>query len=812
MKVTYQWLKELLPDLTAPAAEVARRLTAAGLEVESVTSLVEGFDKVVVGRLLDVKKHPNADKLTVCQVSTAPGDDPANVRQIVCGATNHKAGDKVAVALPGAVLPNGMKIDKAKMKGEASNGMLCSEQELRIAETSAGIWILPPELKEGENVADAMKLADWTLEIGLTPNRGDCNSVIGLAREVAAAFDLPMRMPLVETEVDPKQTAASKIKVAVDDAAGCPRYIARVIDGVTIGPSPAWMQQRLDRCGVRPINNVVDVTNYVMLEMGQPLHAFDIRFVRGGQIIVRAASEGEKRKALDGVERKLASKPDHDLVIADASGPVALAGVMGGENSGVKDDTKTVVLESAYFDPSRVRKAARRHGLHTESSHRFERSVDPAGTDRASARAAQLIAELGKGKVLSGEVEVSTGDFSPREVRVSMKRVNGLLGITFSDDQAIALLAKIHLGARAVEPGVLSVDVPRFRADISMELDIAEELLRLHGYDKVPDNAPLAALSAQNRSADVERERRAKALLVALGFHETVHLPFAPRDEAAKLKLAAGDARARVVPLANPLADDQAVLRASLIPALLANLARQRAQKNLDVRVFELRAAFQWKKTGELPDEPRRLTAVLSGRRDPQGWSRPADPVDFFDAKGAVEALVAALTRKTAQFAPSTETFLVAGAQASSTLSGKPLGVVGEVHPKVLAAFGVSATRAFLFDLDFDLLSKEAGGSPAFAELPRYPSVDRDVALLVDESTEVGAMLAFARSTAKKSLESVDVFDVFRGGKLPAGKKSVALGMVWRSSEKTLTDEEVNALHEKLVQALEDRFRASRRS
>ena len=811
MNVTRTWLQEFVPGLTADAGEIARRLTAQGLEVESVTSLAQGLDKVVVGKLVEVKKHPTSNKpLTVCKVDVGDGSP----RQIVCGAQNHKTGDKVAAALPGAKLPatalhpDGFKISKGKLAGEVSEGMLCSEIELGLGEEADGIWILPPDAKVGAPVAEAMGLDDAVLEVSLTPNRGDCLSVIGLAREAAAAFDLALVVPPAETEVV-STPASSKVKVFVDDAAGCPRYIARVIEGVKVGPSPAWMARRLEQCGIRPINNVVDVTNYVMLETGQPLHAFDARTVRGAKIVVRAAKSGEKLKTLDGAEHALLAS---DLVIADEGGPVALAGIMGGEHSGIQDDTTTVILESAHFDPSRVRRTARRLGLHTDSSHRFERTVDPAGVDRASARAAALIAQTGKGKVLAGEVEVSSGDFGPREIGLSMGRANGILGFTLNEIDAARLLARIQLDARAVDTGRLTVTVPRFRPDLVTEVDLVEELVRLHGYDKVPEKAPVSSLTAQNRNLDVERVRRAKAILAGMGFHETVHLPFAPAGEAARLKLSAGDPRARAVPLANPLADDQAVLRGTLLPALLANLARQRAQKNLDVKVFELRAAFQWKESGSLPDEPRRIAGLLSGRRAAPAWSRAPEEIDFFDAKGTVEGLVAALTRREAAFAVSEEPFLVNGAQAAVTLGKQPLGVVGEVHPEVLDAFGTTGARAFVFDLDFDLLSKEAGGIPAFEELPRFPSAERDVALLVDEDVEVGAMLAFARSSAKKALESVDVFDVFRGGKLPSGKKSVALGMVWRSREKTLTDDEVNALHEKVVKALEDRFRAARRA
>jgi len=822
MKVTAKWIREFVPGLTATPEEIARRLTGHGLEVESVTSLAAGFDKVVVGKLLEVKKHPTATKpLTVCSVDT--GD--ATPRQIVCGAQNHKAGDLVAVALPGAKLPNGMAINKGKLAGEVSDGMLCSLTELKLGQPDArggwgsggeapgnnaadGIIILPADATVGAPVAKVLGVDDAILEVAITPNRGDCLSVIGLSREVAAAFDLPLEAPYSFSEVSNVQ-ASTKVKLFVDDAKGCPRYVARVIDGVKVGPSPSLIARRLEQCGIRPINNVVDATNYVMLETGQPLHAFDARFLRGGAITVRAAKVGETLKTLDGVTHKL--EPS-DLVIADDGGPVALAGVMGGEHSGIQDDTTCVILESAHFDPSRVRKTARRLGMHTDSSHRFERTVDPTGVDRASMRAAGLIAETGKGKLLAGEVEQSAQEFPPREVTLSLGRVNALLGFTIGDIDAAKILAKIHLEARPVDTGRLLVTVPRFRADISTEVDLVEELVRLHGFDKVPEKAPVSALTAQNKNVDVARTSKAKSILVGMGFHETVHLPFGPRDEAARMKLAESDARARAVPLANPLAEDQAVLRATLLPALLSNLSRQRAQKNLDVKIFELRSAFQWKKTGELPDEPRRLTGLLSGRRDPSGWARPADTVDFHDAKGAVEALVAALARKSVTFAASSEPFLVAGAQAAITFFSKPLGVVGEVHPDVLAAFGTHGARAFVFDLDFDLLARESGGVPTFAELPRFPAVDRDVALVVDEATEVGAMLSFARSSAKKGLESVDVFDVFRGGKLGAGKKSVALGMVWRSLEKTLTDDDVNAMHEKLVQSLEERFKATRRT
>ncbi len=804
MKAPYRWLQELLPGLAADADECAKRLTAAGLEVEGVHSTLEGFETVYVGRLLEVNKHPNADKLTVCKVDIAGVE-----RQIVCGARNHKAGDKVAVALPGSVLPNGAKIEKGKIRGEVSDGMLCSEAELGLGLESDGIWILPPDAKEGALVADAMNLSDWILEIGLTPNRGDCLSQAGIARELGAALGLAPKLPAGEAKTSSEKP---KIKVRLEDAEGCPRYIARVIEGVKIQPSPSWMQRRLEQCGIRPINNVVDVTNYVMLELGQPLHAFDARMLEGGEIVVRAAKAGEKMKTLDGVERKLLAA---DLVIADAKKPVAIAGVMGGEHSGVLDDTTTVVLESAWFDPSRVRKTSRAHGLHTESSHRFERNVDPNGVDRASARAAALIAETSGGKVLSGSVDASKKTFEPRKIRLARARVSGVLGVDPTPKETAALLEPLGLACTAHGADALDVVVPTFRPDLTEEIDLVEEVARRYGYEKIPERAPRSRLSTEGKDVETERMRKARGILVGMGFQETLHLPFASRDEAAKLGLAAGDPRGMSVPLANPLADDQAVLRGTLLPVLLANVARNRAKKQADLRLFELRGVFRWSAAADpaqqkLPQESRRVSGVLCGRRFPAHWNAPGDAVDFFDAKGIVETFVTAFTRRTPLFAASSEPFLVTGAQAALSFGGKSLGVVGEVHPDVLARFEVGA-RAFAFELDYEALTGVASGTPAYVDLPRFPAIERDVALLMDESVAVGDLLQEARKHTKKGLESIDVFDVFRGGKLPPGKKSVALGMVWRAADRTLTDDEVNGLHEKLVQALQERFRAERR-
>lgn len=812
MRAPYRWLKELVPALPADPAAISARLTSAGLEVDAIHA-TGGFDKVVVGVLLERGVHPNNPEMSLCRVSVQEGTE----RQIVCGAKNHQAGDKVAVALPGAVLPNGMKIEKRKTYGVPSDGMLCSVAELGIGDEADGILILPPESPVGAPVADTMGLSDWVFEIGLTPNRGDCLSILGVARELAAAFGVPLAPPKIDDAGKAGAPSTSRLKVATYDAQGCPHYVARIIDDVTIAPSPRWLAQRLEQCGIRPINNVVDVTNYVMLELGQPLHAFDARNVRGNVINVRPAKSGETMKTLDGVERKLA---ETDLVIADGQGPVAIAGVMGGEHSGVLPDTKSVVLESAWFDPSRVRRTARAQGLHTDSSHRFERSVDPAGTDRASRRAAALIAELGKGKVVPETVQNTVPGWDgaqPRRVKLTRARVERILGVAIPAVRIAELLNPLELAATVAPDGEsLEVSVPRFRGDLSTEIDLVEEVARRHGYENIPETRPRAAMTAEGQDGDVERVRRAKGLMVSMGFHETVHLPFGARDEAQRMKLPDADPRALAVRVANPLADDQAVLRGTLLPALLANLARNRAVKNADVRTFELRSSFRWNPgttpaERKLPEEGRRLAALLSGRRATAHWDGGKDAVDFFDAKGVVETFLLGFTRKSATFTRSEEPFLVPGAQARVDLAGKHLGSVGEVHPDVLRAFGVDDARAFVLELDFDAASKLTGDVGPVTELPRFPSVDRDVALLVEESVEVGALLAEARKWSKRGLEKVEVFDVFRGGKLPEAKKSVAFGMTWRAPDRTLTDDDVNALQEKLVASLVERFKAEQR-
>lgn len=793
MKVTLNWLKEYVA-IDLAAEELSHRLTMAGLEVDAMEKLGEGLDSVIVAHLADVRPHPDADRLTLCSVDTG-----TVILQVVCGATNHKAGDLVAFAQVGTELPGGLKIKKSKIRGQDSNGMLCSLTELGLAASAQGIVILPPGLELGQSVFAALGLKDVRYELGLTPNRPDCLSVVGVAREIAGMTGATLKLPAPQLQAT-GPAAAGKTSVTILDADLCPRYAARLIEGVRIGPSPAWLVRRLEAVGMRSINNVVDVTNFVMMELGHPLHAFDFRFLRDRRIVVRRAHDGDRFTTLDGQSRTLMAS---DLVICDGEGAVALAGIMGGENSEVRPDTVDILLESAYFNPAAIRRTSKRLGLHTESSHRFERGADVDMVPLALDRAAALIVELAGGSVAAGMIDAYPHRVPKRQLMISARRTSALLGVEVDAAEIQRVLHGIGLTVKACGDAALQIEVPHFRPDIEREIDLIEEVARLIGYERIPVTMPAGALSSQPLPRHLQLERVLRDGLAELGFAEVINYSFVPAAAVDRLWLPAADPRRSNVQILNPLTEDQAVMRTTLIPSLLETAARNIAYRAVDLALFELRPVFAPVPGEELPREQLRLTALLSGRREPEGWAQQPAECDFFDIKGVVESLLDRLHIGEARW-PSDhgEGFFHPGKSCGVDLRGTRLGTLGEIHPEILRAFDIPQA-VFLLDLDAEALITAAGKHPGFQPLSRYPNVERDSAFLIDEEVSAQQVLDVLHQVRLKDLEGIVLFDVYRGKSLPEGKKSMAIRARYRALDRTLTDELVQNLHARLVSALQ---------
>jgi len=794
LKILYAWLKEFVDTSLSPAG-VQDALTMAGVEVSSCRFLGEGLDNVVTARILDQGPHPNADKLSVCRVS-----DGATEYGIVCGARNMKPGDVIALAKVGTKLPNGMEIKKAKIRGQFSEGMMCSEQELRISEESAGIMILPPGTALGRPIAAAIGLDDWLLEVEITPNRGDCLSVLGVAREVAAITGEKVVLPGA-TFAEAGPPASTLAAISVTDADLCPRYSARVITGVTVAPSPEWMQRRLSLCGIRPISNIVDITNYLLLELGQPMHAFDLDRLRGAKIDVRRSGVSRRFATLDGVEREIAPEM---LLIWDADGPVAVAGVMGGQNTEVLATTRRVLFESAHFSPVSIRTTGRKLGLSSESSYRFERGVDPAGTLYAADRAVSLLSRFASLTAASGVIDVGgERDFS-RAVAFRPARMQRIIGRKYSEMECGETFTRLSFPYKESGPGVWTVTVPSRRFDIEREVDLVEEVARLTGYDKIPTTYPESG--APDFSPDdrfVAIGERAAEFLRSQGFSQVINFSFVPEKEWDQHAALLGFDSADALRLSNPISDDATMMRPHLLMGLLHNVDANVRRFVDDIRLFELGKSFGRSFEASHFEEPR-LGFVMYGRRLPGGWSG-GDAVDFYDAKGVVEALLGLLATPTVHFVPAAaRPFLASGKAAEILMDGEVVGWVGTVHRDLLSALGIPGPVQFA-EIRIQAVTAADRPPAQTAAIPKFPPVFRDFACVVPSAVAVGDIVAIVRETSAE-IASASVFDVYTGEKIGAGRKSVAIRVTLQAIDRTLTDADVHSIHTKIVKLLENRF------
>ncbi|ADO71916.1 phenylalanine--tRNA ligase subunit beta [Stigmatella aurantiaca] len=796
MKISVKWLGDYV---ALPAVEeLARKLTAAGLEIEGMERPGEALQGVVVAQIRESVQHPNADKLSVTQVDAGG----PQLLQVVCGAKNFKVGDKVPLATVGTKLPNGVEIKQAALRGVDSHGMLCSSKELGLSEESSGLLILPAGLKPGLPIASALGLDDVVLEVNVTPNRPDALSHLGVAREVGVVTGVAFRPP------EPKLSeaggaTADKVKVRIEDPVRCPRYAARVVENVTIQPSPQWLQDRLKACGVRAINNVVDVTNYVNLEYGQPLHAFDLDKVAGQEIVIRCARPGEKIRTLDGKERTLDAD---DLAICDRDRAQAIAGVMGGADSEVTGGTKRIVLESANFLASSVRRSSKRHGLHTEASHRFERGADLDAVGPAIDRAAQLIAELSGGTVASGRVDVYPGQKPARRVTLRFARVEKVLGTAVPEGECRRILGA--LGFRGVEDGSAQAtfEVPRARVDVEREEDLLEEIARVFGYDNIPARLPRGVAELAPEPPQAEAERRLRQALSGAGLNEVVNYSFvAPRN----LEVLGG--KDAPVVLVNPLSVEQSVMRTSLLPGLLENLSRSVRHQVERVAIHETGRAYVRDPEGGQGQRPAtrevsRVAGLVWGLRSGRTWTQKDARMDFYDAKGAVEAVLHGLRVVGARFEPAEAPAWHPRACAQVLLAdGTVLGHVGELHPRVTKALELPQ-GVFAFELDTEPLYAAAQLAPAYHALPRFPAVLRDLAVVVPVELRNDEVRRVILEVGGTLVEDALIFDVYTGKPIPEGKKNLAYAIRYRSQERTLTDGEVGEAHQRIISEVNQRL------
>ncbi len=824
MLVSFRWLQELCP-VDADVAEVARRISLAGLEVEAMEEKGKNLSGVVIAEVRAKRPHPKREKLTL--VTVFDGDDE---HEVVCGASNvPEPGGRILFARSGALLPNGIKIASRKVGGVESNGMICSEAELAIGAGRDGIFVVDSDngALPGTNVADALDLHDVILDVGLTPNRPDCLGHVGIAREIGVLFGVgytprkaagPQRTfaagrsfksaeptaqltPLWDTDSETVDTPdLPAISVEIADGDRCPRYGGAIVSGVKVAPSPFWLRYRLHNLGLRALSNIVDATNLILLEWGHPIHGFDLAWLRGSKVVVRLATEGEKMATLDGVERTFTVD---DLLICDGEGPVAVAGVMGGLDSEIRDETEDVLIECAYFDPPSIRRTSRRLGLHTDSSHRFERGVDPQAIPQVLASAASLIAELGGGAAATTAIDRVATAHEPKSIHFRPSRAAQLLGTPVSKDESLRIFES--LGCRIVEQSAeaITAEAPSWRPDLGLEVDLIEEVARVRGYEEIPTAVPRVHPSETGTPGRLKFVDALRDAAVASGLYEAINYGFLSVDDLARARVSTD-----VISLANPLSEERSVMRTSLLPGLSAAATRAQRHGATEVRLFELARTFH-PSDDVLPREDTVLAIALAGQRS--GWIGGDRSFDLYDGKGVIQAVIDRV------FGQATELvlgevpgFLHPKRSAVVTLASRPIGFVGEVHPDVGDDLGLIGRLTYA-ELDVSglyELSEELGPTQSRG-LPKFPAVARDIAMLVRDQFAAGEIADALREASNGLAESVRLFDLYRGDQIPDGHRSLAFRVTYRDPEGTLTDKRVDKVHTSLAKLASDRFEAT---
>ncbi len=790
MRVSLNWLKEFV-DIDLTPDKLSESLTMAGLEVEGLEHKGQNLNDVTVSKILNIKPHPKADRLSICQLDA--GKEKVSV---ICGATNIHKGDLVPIALPGTTLPDGMVIKESTIRDEISQGILLAEDEMGLTDDHTGIMILPNDLTPGQSLSNAMDLEDWILDVTLTPNRIDCASILGIARELGALTNKKIKMP--EIHIKESDTHIDDLaQVTVLDSQGCPRYTAGLVDHVKIGPSPFWMRYRLHVSGIRAINNVVDITNYVLMELGQPLHAFDYLRLTDRRIVVKRAENGQTFTTLDEQTRDL---DDQTLMICDGEQPVALAGIMGGLNSEITENSTTVFVESAYFNPTMIRRSSKRLSLSTEASYRFERGIDIRGVDRALKRSLMLIAQLAGGAIAKGIIDCYPKPWSPPKIIFRVERANKILGTSISLKTMANHLSSLTMAVKVIDKDQMEVSPPSFRVDITREADLIEEIACLTGYNNIPVTLPAIRPTEEDITELVLRDR-IKAMLVGMGFTEIITYSFISPQSADMLGAGKNSNLRSFVKLLNPLSQDLSVMRTSLIPGLLSTVRLNSLRGQNDLWIFE------WGKTyikgdSELPQEKQILAVLITGMGSTKKWYQERQEVDFFDIKGMVENILDELGIEKAEYKRNgPKEGLDPNEYTRIFCSGSEIGALGKVSKEVMEGYGLEK-NAYILELYIEPLLSLVIWVKQFIPLAKFPSVRRDISIIVNRSIASTLLVNIVKDIGKDLVESVDIFDVYQGKQIAPQEKAVALGISYRSMKRTLTDDEVNNIHEDIIEEI----------
>ncbi len=794
MILSLNWLKDFI-DIDMSPDELSHLLTMGGLEVDSIKTLGKPIDNIIVAKILSVKKHPNADRLTICQVDTGKDNVP-----VVCGAPNVKEGMFVPMALPGAIMPGGFEIKESKLRGELSMGMLLAEDELGLTDDHSGIMVLPDIFEVGSSFCSAMSLEDHAFEISLTPNRPDCASVIGIAKEIAAYTGQKIKMPDItykESDVSVNDLASVEIK----DVSACPRYSAAVIQDVKIGRSPFWLRYRLFASGVRSLNNVVDITNYVLMEMGQPLHSFDYDLLKGHKIVVQRANADDIFTTLD---EKTHILNEDNLMICDGEQPVALAGVMGGLNSEISNDSVNVLLESAFFDPVTIRRGSKRLGLSTESSYRFERGVDIDGVITASKRALMLISDMAGGKIAKGMIDEYSSPYIPPAIDLRVSKTNNFLGTDISKETMSGYLKSLDMKVNESDNDTLKVEPPSFRIDISREADLIEEVARLEGYDNIPTTIPTIRPFEDGQSLDLQLQGQISEILAGLGYSESITFSFISPDSIDALGVGDDSPLRSYVKLQNPLTVDQSVMRTSLLPGLLSTVKTNISHGETDLKIFEWGKIFTEIDNSKLPDENYSLSAIITGSYSSKEWHNESREVDFYDIKGAVEVLLDSLGINDVSYVRRElssyyDPLVSCGVCADDLL----LGSFGQLSSDVIKKNDIRAKNIYIFELDVSSLIKAIRKrAKKYEFFTNFPVVLRDISLVVDRKIESAGIVDTIENVGGDLVESVNIFDLYEGENIGRYKKAISFRICYRAKDRTLDGKEINQLHEKIIEQI----------
>lgn len=797
MLVPVDWLKDYV-EFNVSIDELSHSLTMAGLNVENIIRQGENISKVVTGKIVEKKLHPNAERLHICKVDV--GKD--TILEVITGADNINKGNIVPVALPGAKLPNNNIIKTTNIRGKESQGMMCSLKELGldpkdyIDKNQEGILILSSDVPLGEDVKKLLGLDSIVLDIEITANRPDCLSIIGIAREIAAILGTDFKYPEIKVP-EGKDDINDLIQVKVMDSTLCPRYTARLIDNINIKPSPLWMQQRLRNAGLRPINNIVDITNYVMLEFGQPLHAFDYDYLEGKKIIVRRANKSEKIKTLDGIERTL----DEDtLVIADQNKPIGIAGIMGGENSEITANTKKVLLESAAFNYANIRRSSRRLGFRTEASARYEKNLDPTLASLSSKRFAQLVAQTRSGEIVNGVLDSNPKGPETRKVEINADKINKNLGTNISLEKIVNILNSLELYVIQKYKNKLVVEIPSFRKDISQEADISEEIGRVFGFDKIMPTTPKSVATLGKYDDKQIIIDRAKRILNSCGLSEIITYSFMSPKTLTKLNILDNFESCNPISILNPLGEDYSLMRTTLIGNILDAIGRNVNRKVEDIKLFELGTVYKAKQTplNELPNENKILTIGMVGN------------VDFYDLKGVIETLLEHFKVGSYNIMEGYHPSFHPGRVASLVIANNRVGVLGEIHPEVAERYEIDE-RVYISEIEFDHIISSGKHAHNFIPLPKYPPITRDIAIIVNERVLVGDIKETIEREGGELLESVKLFDIYRGDQLPYEHKSLAFALTYRSSKRTLVDKDINDIQNRILKKIKEKYDAELR-